>query len=262
MLDDPQVEQLDQVMELLQDVLGPHLVGAYLHGSTATGRLRPRSDLDVLAISRRATTHDEKGRLVRGLFEVSNPSEAPGPVRPIELTIVVASEIRPWRYPPRFDFLYGEWLRRDFAGGNLEPWETISPDLAPLITMVLQANRALLGPPPADVFDPVPAGDLRRAVVAGIDGLLADLTDDTRNVVLTLARIWLTVATGGVGSKDAAADWALSRLPEEHRAVLARARAIYLGAADERWDDLRPRVRPHADYVVSEIERLAADGRA
>jgi streptomycin 3"-adenylyltransferase len=251
-------EQLDRVVALVHEVLGPDLVGAYLHGSTATGRLRPRSDLDVLAVSRRATTHDEKERLVHGLFDVSSPSDAPGPVRPIELTIVVESEVRPWRYPPRFDFLYGEWLRRDFAGGNLEPWDTISPDLAALITMVLQANRAVLGPPPAEVFDQVPASDLRRAVVAGIDGLMEELADDTRNVVLTLARIWLTVATGEIGSKDEAADWALPRLPEEHRAVLARARAIYLGDEDERWDDLQLRVRPHADYVVSEIGRLVA----
>jgi predicted nucleotidyltransferase len=255
-------EQLDQVLALLKEVLGPNVVGAYLHGSTATGRLRPRSDLDVLAVARRATTHDEKERLVRGLFQVSSPSEAPGPVRPIELTIVVESEVRPWRYPPRFDFLYGEWLRRAFAAGNLEPWDTISPDLAALITMVLQTNRAVLGPPPAEVFDPVPASDLCRAVVAGIDGLMEDLADDTRNVILTLARIWLTVATGEVGSKDEAADWALPRLPDEHRAVLVRARAIYLGEEDERWEDLQLRVRPHADYIVGEIERLAAEGRA
>ena len=37
--------------------------------------------------------------------------------------------------------------------------------------------------------------------------------------------------------------------------MLARARAIYLGDEPERWDDLAPRVRPHADYVVAEIEK-------
>jgi hypothetical protein len=57
-------------------------------------------------------------------------------------------------------------------------------------------------------------------------------------------------------SKDAAADWALSRLPDEHRYVLRRARAIYLGEEDERWDDVRPHVRAHADFVVAEIEEL------
>jgi streptomycin 3"-adenylyltransferase len=92
-----------------------------------------------------------------------------------------------------------------------------------------------------------------------IDALLADLDDDTRNVVLTLARIWTTVATGAIHSKADAADWALDRLPAEHRSVLVRARAIYVGEQPEQWDDLASEVRPFARYVVSEINRdLAA----
>ena len=98
-------------------------------------------------------------------------------------------------------------------------------------------------------------------MLEGIEPLLADLDDDTRNVVLTLARIWTTLGTGEFRSKDAAADWALERLPEEHAAVLARARAIYLGGEPEQWDDLRPKVRPHADHVVAEIKRFAARPR-
>jgi Domain of unknown function (DUF4111) len=48
----------------------------------------------------------------------------------------------------------------------------------------------------------------------------------------------------------------LPRLPEEHRPVLVRARAIYLGDEQELWDDLEERVRPHTDYVVGEINWL------
>jgi hypothetical protein len=77
-------------------------------------------------------------------------------------------------------------------------------------------------------------------------------------VVLTFARIWTTVATGVIRSKDDAADWALARLPEEHRPVLARARANYLGEEPEYWDDLQPRVRPHVDWVLGAIARLSA----
>jgi streptomycin 3"-adenylyltransferase len=86
-----------------------------------------------------------------------------------------------------------------------------------------------------------------------VDALLDDLDDDTRNVVLTLARAWSTLETGEIRSKDAAAGWALERLPSEHRPVLEHARAIYLGEADERWDRLAADVRPHADYVVGRI---------
>ena len=99
--------------------------------------------------------------------------------------------------------------------------------------------------------------DLNRAIVEGISGLLEDLDGDTTNVVLTFARIWTTLATGLIRSKDAAADWALARLPGEHRPVLARARAIYLGLETEEWDDLRLRIRPHVKRVAHEIDCLA-----
>jgi predicted nucleotidyltransferase len=249
--------QLDRVSRLVREVLGEDVAGAYLFGSAVHGGLQPDSDLDVLVVSKRHTTLDEKGRLVARLLAISGRSSPQGRRRRVELTIVVASEIRPWRFPPRMDFQYGDWMRAEFERGNVTPWATTTnPDLASLITMVLLAGAPVLGPPPAELFDPVPHDDLVRAIVGDLDALLADLGDDTRNVILTLARIWSTVAGGDIRSKDAAADWALDRLPGEHRPVLARARAIYLGHEEERWDDLRPRVRPYADHVVAEIERI------
>lgn len=250
-------QQLHRVVTLVRDVLGPDAVGAYLFGSAVLGGLQPQSDLDVLVVSKRQTTREEKQRLVDRLLAISGQTTRRGRWRRVELTIVVESEIKPWRYPPSFDFQYGDWLRGEFQSGNVEPWPTTTnPDLASLITMVLLANTPVLGPPPAEVFDPIPHDDLVRAIAGDIDALLGDLDGDTRNVILTLARIWSTVATGAILSKDAAADWALTRLPEERRAVLARARAVYLGYEEERWDDIQPHVRPHADHVVAEINRL------
>jgi predicted nucleotidyltransferase len=254
---DADQEQLDRVVSLVRDVLGPHAVGAYLFGSAVLGGLRPRSDLDVLAVSNRQTTHEEKQRLVDRLLAISGRSTPQGMWRRVELTIVVESEIKPWRYPPRRDFQYGQRFRAAFERGNLAPWPTTAdPDLAALITMVLLANSPVLGPPPVGVFDPVPYADFVRAIVGDIDAWLANLDSDTRNVILALARIWSTLATGVIRSKDAAADWALDRLPGEHRAVLARARAIYLGDEQERWDDVKAQVRPYADHVVAQIHRL------
>ena len=250
--------QIDAIVDLVRDVLGGDAVGAYLHGSTALDRLRPRSDLDILVVTRRPTTPAQGRALIDRLLRISGRGDPSGSARSIELTIVVQSDIRPWQYPPRLDFLYGDWLRSRFESGELTPWETPSPDLAPLITMVLSANRPLFGPPAADVFDPIPVEDLNRAIVEGIPGLLHDLDSDTTNVILTFARIWTTLATGTIRSKDEAADWVLERLPREHRPALARARAVYIGDEDDRWDDLQPAVRPHVDHVLREVERLAA----
>jgi predicted nucleotidyltransferase len=252
------VGQLDDIVELARDVFGADALGAYLHGSTALDQLRPHSDLDVLVVLRRPTTTTEKRALIERLLRMSGQGDPSGESRPIELTIVAESAIRPWRYPPRADFLYGDWMRAEFERGDLTPWETPNPDLAPVITMVRSANRALFGPPPAEVFDPVPVEDLNRAIVGGIPGLLDELDSDTTNVVLTLARIWTTLATGTIRSKDEAADWVLDRLPEEHRPMLSRARAVYLGEEDDHWGDLQHRLRPHVDNVLAEIERLTA----
>jgi streptomycin 3"-adenylyltransferase len=127
------------------------------------------------------------------------------------------------------------------------------------VTIVLLGDAPLWGPPPAELLDPVPVMDLDRAVVAGVPELLTELESDTRNVVLTLARIWTTLATGVVKSKDAAADWVLESLPAELRPVLVRARNGYLESRWESWDDLLPQVRAHVDHVVRQIERLAPD---
>lgn len=251
--------QVDEIVRLVRHVLGADVIGAYLHGSAVLGEMRPRSDTDVLVVAQRRTTPDERRMLVEGLMAISGRGLPRGEPRPVELTIVVRSDVRPWRYPPRSEFQYGEWLRADYERGLVPAPSPASPDLAPIITMVLNGDRPVFGPPPAEVLDPVPPDDLVRAITAGIPGLLEDLESDTANVVLTLARIWATVATGSIWSKDGAADWALARLSGEHRAVLVRARAIYLGEEedDERWDDLRPHLRAHVDAVIAEIERAA-----
>ena len=50
--------QLARVVDLTGDVLGAELAAAYLLGSAVLGGLRPDSDLDVLALTRRPTTPD------------------------------------------------------------------------------------------------------------------------------------------------------------------------------------------------------------
>lgn len=252
-------QQLERVVNLVREVLGPDAVAAYLFGSAVLGGLRPESDLDVLAVSKRPTTREEKRRLVDRLLRISYRKTPEGRWRHVELTVLVEGDVKPWRYPASFDFQYGDWMRDDFERGNLEPWPTrANPDLTTLIHMVRSAGVALFGPPARELFDPVPREDLVRAMVEGIDGLLADLAPDTRNVLLTFARIWSTLATGVIRSKDAAADWVLERLPAEHRPVMVHAREIYLGHRPERWDGLEVGVRPCADRMIGEIRALTA----
>lgn len=255
------MDQTQSVVTLVRQVLGDAVIGAYLHGSAAVGGLQPTSDVDVLVVARRPTSPGERRALVERLMTMSGRGDPTGRSRSVELTIVVQGDVRPWRYPPSLDFQYGDWWRSEFERGNETPWESPNPDLTMQLEMTLEANHPLFGPPPAEILDPIPPADLRRAMLESIPSLLADLAGDERNVVLTFARMWTTFATGTIRSKDAAADWALPLLPPEHRAVLAHARAIYLGQAAEEWGDLPPKVRPYVDHVIGEIRRLDVEPR-
>lgn len=252
------MDQIERVVSVVRETLGDRAIGAYLLGSSVLGGLRPGSDIDVLVVTSRPTTLDEKRSLIEQLLPISGRGDPTGESRPVELTVVVQSDVRPWRYPPRLDLQYGDWWRKEFNRGELTPWVSPNPDLALLLEMALQANHPLFGPPPAQVLDPIPPSDVRLAMFDVIPALLDDLDGDEANVVLTFARIWTTLATGDIRSKDAAADWAILRLPPEHRAVLEHARAIYVGDAADEWSDLMPRVRPHVDHVLKEIRILPA----
>ena len=166
-------------------------------------------------------------------------------------------DVRPWRYPPRMELQYGEWLRDALLAGVIEPEPAENPDLGVLITMVRQSGQALIGPTATGVLDAVPNADLDRAMVDGVPPLMADLADDTRNVLLTLARIWATLVTGEIRSKDEAASWAMSRLPDAFRPTLARARDLYLtGGYGDPWDDGLSRAL--AERLVDEIGKTAS----
>jgi hypothetical protein len=177
--------------------------------------------------------------------------------RHLELTVVVESELRPWHYPPHVDFQYGDWLRSDFAEGKLEPSSTENPDLAVLLAAVRLYGEPVLGPPAPDVIDVIPSEHVRAAIRAGIESLAAELGPDTRNVLLTFARMWTTVVTGEIRPKDEAASWALARLPSDHRPVLELARGGYLGEVEDDWAGRDDEATAAADYMIREIRALA-----
>lgn len=253
--------QLTDVVALISQVLGGDAVGAYLFGSAVQGGLRPGSDLDVLAVSARPLGNGERERLVRGMLALSARPTDTGRGRPLELTVVHLGAIRPWRYPPQFEMQYGDWWRSEFESGNYEPWPSpINEDVTLLIHMVRLAGIPLVGPPAAEVFEPIPPQDLAWAMLSCIGPLMEGIGPDSRNTILTLARIGFTLSTGAYCRKDEAAVWAIERASKAHRPVIEHAHAIYLGERAEEWGALAEAVRPCAEAMVAAIHELAKPG--
>ncbi|MGN6108589.1 MAG: aminoglycoside adenylyltransferase family protein [Kofleriaceae bacterium] len=249
--------QLAQARRLLERHLGAELLAMHLFGSAMDGGLRPRSDIDLLATIAAPLAPASRLVLMRELLALSAWPGTDPALRALEITLLVRADILPWRYPPRRELQFGEWLRVDIEAGRLEDARP-DPDLAILLTKARQHSVALLGPPAAQWFEVVPRGDFTQALrdtVAQWNGP-DDWRGDEQTVVLALARIWYSAATGAIAPKDVAAAWVLPRLPAPLRPLLAQARAAYLGeGADElarHPADLQAFVR----HVRAEIEAL------
>lgn len=256
-------KQAESAVHAIRAVLRDALLAVYLYGSARAGGLKPDSDLDLFAVIDGPLAAQTRRELVEALTPLSARAVRPPSWRPLELTVVQAADIRPWRYPPRMEFLFGEWMRSDFERGVVPPGPRPNRDLAVVAAMVRAHGRPLLGPPPGALVDDVPRADVRRASVDTIDGLLEDLGPDTRNVLLTLARMWHTVATDRIVSKDEAADWALHRLDPTASEPLALARAAYLGDVTDDWTGTRLAAAARlAAELAARIREAAQTGAA
>jgi streptomycin 3"-adenylyltransferase len=122
------------------------------------------------------------------------------------------------------------------------------------VTQVLLASKTLVGANPDQLLCKVPYKDFMIAITDALPNLMSDIDSDTRNVLLTFARIWSTVETDTIRSKPAAADWAIGCLPEKYHSVMKRAKAIYKGEVEECWYDIRELIKPCADFIISQIK--------
>lgn len=230
------------------------VVGLYLYGSSIAGGLRHESDIDLLVVTRRSLSPWERSEITDLLLRYSGRRAMVEPGRPVELTSVVHAELVPWTYPPVCDYQYGEWLREEITAGQL-PAPHRDPDLVILLTAARSASEALRGPVLEEITEPVPTAHVRRAIRDSLEALLDDLEGDERNVLLTLARMVVTLETGEIVPKDEAAHRVMSGLPPDCQQVLELARRSYLGQATDNWTGLRESAQHTAAQLASQVRR-------
>lgn len=258
----PDIElQLSAAVTILQQHLGSSLLALHLFGSAVDGGLQHLSDIDLLATVAKPLPDARRLSLMKDLLDVSAWPPTPS-LRPLEVTVVARDAVVPWRHAPVRELQFGEWLREDLENERLEP-AMPDADLAILLTKARRRSVCIHGIPAAQLFDPVPPVELARALLHAVSSWNeeSDWSGEERNVVLTLARIWYTLCTGEIASKDAAAAWARPRLPREHQPVMSAARAAYLGQAADDLGERSSEVAAFIEYVKARIAMVApADG--
>ncbi|WP_148255422.1 aminoglycoside adenylyltransferase family protein [Aidingimonas lacisalsi] len=246
-------DEAKQAQSIVESVIGESVVGIYLFGSAVVGGLKNDSDVDILVAVNGALTFPQRQALVAQLMNVSGAIGNVHSIRPIELTVIAVSDVVPWRFPPRAEFVYGEWLREEFETGSV-PEPGHDPDLTIVLKKVVDNSFPLYGKGATELFDPVPVADIQRAIRESLPTLLAEAEGDERNVVLTLSRMWLTAATGDIAPKDSAAEWGERRLPDDHAALLKYAREGYLGEIEDQWGDKRDNFKALVSNMRKSIE--------
>ncbi len=122
--------------------------------------------------------------------------------------------------------------------------------------IVHHSGKVLAGTPPAETLPVPPAADYGEAILYDAEWCREHVLDQPRYVVLSLARVWATLATGEVHSKASGAEWSLPRLPAELAALLRHALAVYRGeAAEGDWSE--DELERYVECVGSEIDRAS-----
>jgi len=248
-------EEAIQALNLIKELLECQLVGVYLYGSAVMGGLRADSDVDILALTNCSLSESSRTELTKQLMEISGKPGGSTGIRPLEVTVVNQKNVLPWHFPPKYEFMYGEWLREQFEKGEI-PGATDDPDLALLLAQAEMNSITLSGPEVEEVLEPIPWEDIQRAMKDSLPGLIASLKGDERNVILTLARMWITTSTREFTSKDQAAEWAIPQLPEEQAALLDLARKAYLGEVKDKWEGMETELALLVESLRGAIETL------
>ena len=246
-------KQAMQALKIVEELLGSSIVGVFLFGSAVNGGLHINSDVDILVVVNHSLPEGTLKKLTDKLMTISGKIGNTESMRPLEVTVINHSDVVPWRYPPKNEFIYGEWLRSEFEKGQIQE-PTYDPDLAIVLAQVNKNSISLFGPNASDILDPVPMIDIRRAIKESLPGLIEGIKGDERNVILTLARMWQTVSNGEISPKDVAAKWALPRLPKEYSTLLDLARKAYRGEYVDKWEGLDSEVTALVNHMKNSIE--------
>lgn len=227
--------QLSKALEVVERHLASTMLAVHLYGSALNDGLKPYSDIDLLVTVAESPDEASRQALMLDLLNISAPPGQSKKFRALEVTVVSFNDIVPWRFPARRELQFGEWLRSDVLEGVIEP-AALDADLAILLTQARQHSIALAGPPATELLDPVPESDVFKALAGTLKlwSTPSDWAGDERNVLLTLARVWYSAASGKIVPKEVAADWVVERLPDEYQSVLFEAREAYLGHREDR----------------------------
>ncbi|EPH13172.1 aminoglycoside adenylyltransferase domain-containing protein [Myroides odoratimimus] len=223
--------QVTQTTAFLINTLGENLQGIYLYGSYVMGGLQHKSDIDLFVIVNQTLSLERKKILIEQLLVLSGKIDNNQGKRYLEVTIINQSELSSLEFPLYREFQYGEWLREEYTKGYI-PETVKDEDLTILLRKIRLNSLTIYGKEATEVIPTISDTVFNKAILSSLPSLIKEIEDDEINVILTLCRMYYSIQTGEVISKDKAVDYLLPIAPDEFKLLLLKAKAVYLGESN------------------------------
>ncbi|MCP4426255.1 MAG: DUF4111 domain-containing protein [Chloroflexi bacterium] len=220
----PEVNQLLQtLLKKVRAILDDQFVGMYLFGSLTNDTFDEASDIDVLIVTREAIS-DALFAALQAMHAEIYAGASPWTIQ-LEVAYIPQRVLR--RYDPD-NALHPHIDRgsdRFFRKRHDESWIVQRH-------VLYERGVTLVGPAPQTLIDPVSPDDLRRTMLAILEGWKPQFLEDPARlnhrggqsyIVLTICRILYTLELGTAVSKQVAAKWALETTGKQWRTLIERA---------------------------------------
>ena len=249
----PQTEKLiNEFTKQSINILKDNLVGIYLHGSAVMGCFNPnKSDLDFIIVVNNPMSNAIKKAYMEMVVECS----ALGPVKGIEMSIVLKNVCKPFVYPTPFELHFSighlDWYTED-PDEYIKEMNGTDKDLAAHFTIINERGKALYGAPINEVFAEVSTEDYMDSIWYDIENAKREITTYPMYLILNLARVLAYKEEGLVLSKKEGGEWALKKLPTELHHLIQDALSEYSDSGHPVYD--KKLAKKYAKYMIKRIK--------
>ncbi len=255
-MDPTTADLLARITASLDDLDDAALVGVYPFGSIAWGDyVLGTSDVDVMAVIDGSIAAPTAA--AERWTALARASE---PVAGLEVVVVTAEHAARPTDPPFVEMELGTFRDNGWAIEitGRGPSEDHGPNLAKAIILETRSHHA--GPPPGEVFAPIPQKWLRDAAVSELEywANLPRITGEpnrVRTAILNACRARHLARVGALCSKRQGGEWALRQPDTIHPDVIHAALGLQAGATTEHPDD-----RAIRDIVTQALWTLTGPG--
>jgi predicted nucleotidyltransferase len=245
---------IDKFVHLFKDELRDNLSGIYLHGSLAMNCFNPKgSDIDFIVVVRDNLTRENERRIIQNVLDLHNEMINE---RGIEFSVILESNLKPFRYPTPFELHYSDLHReRYLMDGSYKCGGAEDKDLASQLMVAYNRGKCLYGKSLDTICEPIKSKYYIDSIYHDVESAIQEVNDCPVYVVLNLCRVLYYLKEGQVSSKKEGGEWAIKSLSQDYQLLITKCLDNYASESDELKLDNR-QLLLFATYMLEEIKQL------